>query len=160
MRALLWITENTWESCVDRAREFLPDDAELALLHVSPTDVEELVTAGPARLLGRHPRPHPGPPLVAIAAEEAEALLKAARARLARPAELLARRGRIESTVVTACAGVDLLVLARDGELRLGPPSLGPRTRFVLDHAPCQVLLVWTSQPPGPETIRPPRHRR
>jgi nucleotide-binding universal stress UspA family protein len=161
MRALIWITENTWEPCIDRAREFLPDDAVIALLHVSPTDVEELVTGGPARLLGRHPRPRPGPPLDALAAEEAEALLDAARARLSRPAELLARRGRVEITVIESCTGVDLLVLARDGEPRLGPPSLGPRTRFVVDHAPCQVLLVWSGTPPGPETMRrPPRHRR
>jgi hypothetical protein len=34
-------------------------------------------------------------------------------------------------------------VLARDGEARVGPHSLGPRTRFVVDHAACQVLVVW-----------------
>ena len=48
--------------------------------------------------------------------------------------------------MVEAAAGADLLILARDGERRPGPKSLGPRTRFVVDHAPCRVLLVW----PGP----------
>ena len=44
---------------------------------------------------------------------------------------------------VVAAADADLLVVARDGERRAGPKSLGPRTRFVVDHAPCRVLLVW-----------------
>ena len=57
-------------------------------------------------------------------------------------------------------AGADLLILARDGELRLGPKSLGPRSRFVLDHAPCQVLLVWPEPPPGIDTIKLPPHLR
>jgi hypothetical protein len=48
-------------------------------------------------------------------------------------------------------------VLARDGERsRLGPKSLGPASRFVVDHAPCPVLLVWPEHPPGVETIPPP----
>ena len=44
---------------------------------------------------------------------------------------------------------MDLLVLARDGDhSRLGPHSLGPAARFVVDHAPCRVLLVWADAPP------------
>ncbi len=143
MRALIWISENTWEACVDHARELVPADAELTLLHVAPSDVEELATRGAARLLGRRPPPPPGPPLRAIAAEEAEALLEAARERLDRPAEVDSRRGHVEREVLAACADADLLVLARDGEARVGPHSLGPRTRFVVDHAACQVLVVW-----------------
>jgi nucleotide-binding universal stress UspA family protein len=143
MRALVWIAENTWEECVDRARMLLPDSAEVTLLHVSPTDVEDLVTGGPGRLLGRRPPPRPGPPLRAIAAEEAEALLEVALARFDRPAQLAARRGRVDREVLAACAESDLLVVARDGEPRPGPKSIGPRVRFVLDHAPCEVLLVW-----------------
>jgi nucleotide-binding universal stress UspA family protein len=156
MRVIVWISEDTWEACVDRARELLPEDAEVTLLHVAPADVEELASHPGARLLGRHPPPPPGPPLRAIADEEAQALLEAARSRFARPAHTAARRGRVEREVVEACTGADLLVLARDGELRLGPKSLGPRTRFALDHAPCQVLLVWPEEPPGIETIPPP----
>jgi nucleotide-binding universal stress UspA family protein len=74
---------------------------------------------------------------------------------------VLARRGRVEREVISASADTDLLILARDGRYRLGPPSLGPRTRFVLDHAPCEVLLVWPGDPPGLETLPPPpEHHR
>jgi nucleotide-binding universal stress UspA family protein len=160
MRVVVWISEDTWEGCVERAGTLLPDDAEVTLLHVAPSDVELLASQGGARLLGRHPPPPPGPPLRAIAEEEALALLAAARDRLGRPAETVARRGKIEREVLDACAAADLLVLARDGEPRLEPKSLGPRTRFVLDHAPCQVLLVWPEEPPGIETIKLPPHLR
>jgi nucleotide-binding universal stress UspA family protein len=160
MRAVVWISEDTWEACVDHARSFLPEDAEVTLLHVAPTDLEDLASHGGARLLGRHPPPPQGPPLRAIADEEAQALLEEALNRLGRPARMEARRGKIEREVLDACAGADLLVLARDGEARLGPKSLGPRTRFALDHAPCQVLLVWPEQPPGVETIPLPPHLR
>jgi len=160
MRAVVWISEDTWEACVDHARSLVPEGAVLTLLHVAPSDVEELASHGGARLLGRHPPPPPGPPLRAIADEEAQALLEEALNRLGRPARTEARRGKIEREVLEACAGADLLVLARDGEARLGPKSLGPRTRFALDHAPCQVLLVWPEQPPGVDTIPLPPHLR
>jgi nucleotide-binding universal stress UspA family protein len=160
MRVVVWIAEDTWEGCVDRAAALLPEDAEVTLLHVAPSDVEALASHGGSRLLGRHPPPPPGPPLRAIAEEEAQALLADAQARLARPAEILARRGKIEREVLDACAGADLLVLARDGEPRLEPKSLGPRTRFVLDHAPCEVLLVWPEEPPSLDTIKLPPHLR
>lgn len=162
MRAVVWIGESTWEACVDRARELLPRDAEITLLHVAPTDVEDVAARGAARLMGRRPPPPPGPPLRAIAAEEAQALLEAARSRLGRGAQLESRRGRVEREVVQACADADLLVAARDGEARVGPKSLGPHTRFVVDHAACQVLLVWAvppaAAPPPPDGRHgPPR---
>jgi nucleotide-binding universal stress UspA family protein len=158
MRAVVWISETTWEACVYEARAFLPDDAEITLLHVAPGDVEELAASGRAGLLGRRPPPPPGPPLRAVAEEEAQALLAEAQSRLGRPAQLLARRGRAQQEVVDGCADADLLVLARDGEHRAGPKSLGPRTRFVVDHARCRVLLVWAGGEPaaGPP---PPPHR-
>jgi nucleotide-binding universal stress UspA family protein len=159
MRVVVWIAEDTWEACVDQAREFLPEDAELTLLHVAPGDVEEIASGFGGRLLGRHPPPPPGPPLRAVAEEEAQALLEGARQRLGRPVQTVSRRGRVEREVVQACADADLLVLVRDGELRLGPKSLGPRTRFALDHAPCQVLLVWPEEPPGVDTMPPPPHK-
>lgn len=149
MHAVVWISEGTWEGCVDRARLLLPEAADVTLLHVAPSDLETLAEGGGSRLLGRHPPPRPGPPLRAVADEEALALLEAAQARLGRAARIEARRGRIEHEVLDACAGSDLLVLARDGERRLTPKSLGPRTRFIVDHAPCQVLVVWPEEPPG-----------
>ncbi|HET6868158.1 MAG TPA: universal stress protein [Solirubrobacteraceae bacterium] len=160
MRVVIWIAEDTWEGCVDRAGALLPADAAITLLHVAPSDVEAVASHGGARLLGRHPPPPPGPPLRAIAEEEARALLEAARDRLERPVELLARRGKIEREVLETCVDADLLVLARDGEPRLEPKSVGPRTRFVLDHAPCEVLLVWPEPPPSLDTIKLPPHLR
>jgi nucleotide-binding universal stress UspA family protein len=161
MRALVWIVEDTWEATVAEAAAFLPAEAEVTLLHVAPGDVEELAEGTRHGLLGR-PRRHPGPPappepLRAISDEAAEALLVEARERLGRQARTERRRGRVGHEVAAAADGMDLLVLARDGDhSRLGPKSLGPAARFAVDHAPCRVLLVWADAPPGVETIPPP----
>jgi hypothetical protein len=69
------------------------------------------------------------------------------------------RRGITEREVVTAAADARLLIMARDGDRsRLGPKSLGKAARFVVDHAPCPVLLVWPGTAPAVETIPPPPH--
>jgi nucleotide-binding universal stress UspA family protein len=163
MRALVWIVEDTWEATVAEAAAFLPADAEVTLLHVAAGDVEAIAGGARHGLLGRRP---PGPPerrepLRAISEQEAERLLAEARRRLGRDARVQARRGRIEREVVAAAQDVDLLVLARDGDhARLGPRSLGPHARFVVDHAPCRVLLVWPDVPPAVDTIPPPPPHR
>jgi nucleotide-binding universal stress UspA family protein len=154
MRAVVWITERSWEACVDEAAAFVPAGADVTLLVAPPADAEEVAAGGRAGLLGR--RPPPGPALRAISDEAAQALLADARDRLGRDAGTVVRRGRAEREVVAECEGADLLVMARDGERRLGPPSLGRHGRFVVDHAPCRVLLVWAGPPPGVETIPPP----
>jgi nucleotide-binding universal stress UspA family protein len=69
-------------------------------------------------------------------------LLDAAARRLDRPCTRLERAGRIEREVVDAADGAELLIVARDSDHH-GPKSLGPATRFVVDHARCPVLLVW-----------------
>lgn len=141
MRALLWLTEDGWEATVDAARPLLGDDAEVTLLHVSPAGIEEVARAARTGLLGRRPPPPPSPvpPLREISHEESAALLSDAATRLRRPAAREQRRGRVEHEVVAAARGFDLLVLSRAGE---GPHSLPPPARFVVDHAPCDVLLV------------------
>jgi nucleotide-binding universal stress UspA family protein len=164
MRALVWIVEDTWEATVAEAAAFLPADAEVTLLHVAPGDVETLAEGSRHGLLGRrrHPPP-PGPPepLRAISDEAAEALLAEARERIGRDARTERRRGRVGHEVAAAADGMDLLVLARDGDhSRLGPHSLGPAARFVVDHAPCRVLLVWADAPPAVDTIPPPPPHR
>lgn len=159
MRALVWIEEGTSEACVRHARAMLSEQTEVTLLHVSPSDVEELAAAGRSGLLGRR-HTGPEPALRAISDDEAQDLLAAARSALGRECELIARRGRVEREVVTACADVDVLLLARDGDRRrLGPKNLGPRARFVVDHAPCTVMLIWAQTAPGIDTIPPPPRR-
>jgi nucleotide-binding universal stress UspA family protein len=158
MRALVWIVEDTWEATVAEAAAFLPDDAEVTLLHVASTEPEAVAHGARRGLLGRPRPPHAArEPLRAISEQAAEELLADARRRFARPAKLAARRGRIEREVVAAAEPMDVLVLARDGDHeRLGPHSLGPAARFVIDHAPCRVLVVWPDAPPALDTIPPP----
>ncbi len=158
IRAVVWISEESWEACVRDAVALLPADSTVTLVHVAAGDVEE-VAEGPG-LLGRRPPRRPGPPLRAIAEEEAQALLAAAAERFKRPVQLESRRGRVEHELLDACRRADLLLLAREGELRAGPKSIGRRQRFVLDHAPCRVLLVWPEPPPEPDLERLPPHLR
>src|SRR3954451_100779 len=162
MRALIWIVEDTWEATVAEAAAFLPADAEVTLLHVAPGDVETLAEGSRHALLGRRRPPPAGPqaPLRAISDEAAQALVAEARERFGREASGERRRGRVEREVVAAAEGMDILVLARDGDhSRLGPHSLGPPARFVVDHAPSRVLLVWAAAPPDVHTIPPaPKH--
>jgi nucleotide-binding universal stress UspA family protein len=162
VRAMVWIVEGTWQGCIDAAAAVLPADAEVVLLYAEPGAAKVAAESARAGLLGRHPHGRPGPGLDEIADEEAEGLLDAAQERLGR-GELrrLRVRGRVERAVVDALAeGVDLLVCARDGDrARLGPHSLGPATRFVVDHAPCTVILVWPDEAPDVGSIPPPpRH--
>ncbi len=158
MRALVWIIEDTWEATVTEAAAFLPSDADVTLLHVASTEAETLASAARHGLLGRHPPPHAAPePLRAISDQAVQQLLAEAHTRLGRPATLQARRGRVEHEVVAAASSMDILVLARDGDrARLGPRSLGPTARFVVDHAPCRILLIWPDVAPALTTIPPP----
>jgi nucleotide-binding universal stress UspA family protein len=158
MRALVWIIEDTWEATVAEAAQLLPDDADITLLHVASTEPETLARATRRGLLGRHPPAPAGPgALRHISEHAANELLAEAQTRLGRSAKLQARRGRVEREVVAAAELMDILVLARDGDReRLGPRSLGPATRFVIDHAPCRVLLIWPDNTPELTTIPPP----
>lgn len=148
MRVLVWVSEETWEASVDAVRAFVPPEATLTLLYVASADVVEAPGGALGGLLGRRP-PHRDPVrrMATASAELGQDLLAAARERLGRSAETEQRMGRPEREVVAAAAGADLLVVARDGERdRPGPRSLAPPTRFVVDHTPCAVLLVWPNR--------------
>jgi nucleotide-binding universal stress UspA family protein len=142
-RALIWIVEDTWQVTVDGARAVLGADAEVTVLHVAPGDIEHLAEG--AGRLGRRPRHPPHHEIRQISDEAAAALLAEAAARLGPGTGTDARRGRIEREVVAAAAEFDLLVVGRDGD-RPGPKSFAPPTRFVVDHAPCDVLVVSSSR--------------
>ncbi|MFI9051490.1 universal stress protein [Streptomyces sp. NPDC053427] len=158
MTVIAWIVEGTWPACIDAARTHAPPDVDIVLLHVTGPDVPGAAHGAFAGLLGRaRPDRDPGTALEHLAAASAEELLAHAAERLGRPCTRVERTGRVEREVVAAAEGADLLVLARDGDpSHLGPHSLGPASRFIVDHAPCPLLLVWPETAPGIATIPPP----
>ncbi|MBD0742593.1 universal stress protein [Streptomyces sp. CBMA152] len=166
MAVVVWIVEGTWPACVDAARAHVPEGADVVLLHVTPADVPGAAHGAFAGLLGRgHPERDPGIRVEQLAAASAGRLLTDAAQRLGRECTRTERTGRIEREVVAAAEGAELLILARDGDrTHLGPRSLGPASRFIVDHAPCPLLLVWPETAPGIATIptpppHPPHHR-
>jgi nucleotide-binding universal stress UspA family protein len=58
-----------------------------------------------------------------------------------RPHPELVVEGRVEHAVLEAARDADLLVVSRD-DARPGPHGMAGPTRFVVDHAPCPLLLV------------------
>lgn len=161
MKVIIWVAEGTWPACVDAARGWVPTRADVVLLHVTGEDVAAAAHGAFAGLLGRgHPHERdPGRRVEELSATAAQDLLTAAAARLDRPAKRIERSGRVEHEVVKAAAGADLLLCARDGDrTRLGPHTLAPPTRYVVDHAPCPVLLIWPEPAPGIESMRSPHH--
>ena len=146
MHVLVWIVEGTWMAAVAAAKQFVPADAQITLLHVIPAEAQAVAREAPQALLGRwHDRSTEA--LQSIAVQVASGLLADARALLGRDARLDARCGRVGEAVVAAAQKTDLLVVARDCDhAGVGPHSLGPTARYVLDHAPCPVLLVQSDQ--------------
>ena len=154
MTVLVWITDDTWAACVDAARALAPADQEVTLLHVTDSAALEAAHGAFTGLLGRAGR-DPAAQLDAMAESAATELLDAAAARLGRKADRVRLRGRPEHQVTEAARGATLLVVARQGA-EAGPKSLGKAARFVVDHAPCPVLLIWPG--PVPEGPAAPRH--
>ena len=159
---VVWVTEGTWRSTVDAAAVAASADAAVVLLHVVDARLEEALHGAYQALLGCQRRSRdPGDAVGPAAAGAAVDLLAAASARFGRPARQDMREGVVEREVVAACEGAGLLVCARDGDRsRLGPKNLSRQTRFVIDHAPCTILLVWPDHVPGLRSIPPPPQHR
>src|SRR5579875_3573324 len=155
MAVLVWIPENTWAACVDAALSLAPADAGITLLAVADTGTAEAAHGAFSGMFGRAAQ-DPAGRLEANAEAAANQLLDAAAERLGRPAQRVLRRGRPEHEVTSAAADADMLIVARDVAAP-GPRSLGKAVRFVVDHAPCPVLLIW----PGPASgaPEPPPHK-
>lgn len=157
MRITIWVREGTWPACVDAARELAADrPAEVTLICVreeapGPPD------PGFGSLIGRGRRRQATEQLDQLSRETAETMLTQARERLGQDATVRLESGFPERVVTAAADGADYLILGRDGDRsRLGPHSLGKHTRFVVDHAPCRVLLVWPGTVPDLGSIPPP----
>ncbi len=159
MRVIVWLVDESWEATIDAAAELIPGSADTTLLYVVDQEVSEIAHGAFAGLLGRgRSERDPGRRADEEAERAADQLLGRAGDRFGRPAGRLVRASRrIEHEVVDVCADADLLVLARDGERsRAGPRSLGRAARFVVDHAPTRVLLVWTTPRAEISVERPP----
>ncbi|RFU36618.1 universal stress protein [Actinomadura logoneensis] len=158
MAVIVWIVEGTWPACVDAARAHASEGDDVVLLHVTGDEMPGAAHGAYAGLLGRaRPDRDPGTRVEGMAVAAGERLLAEAAGRLGRPCARSERSGRVEREVVAAAEGADLLVLARDGDItHLGPRSLGPVSRFIVDHAPCPVLLVWPETTPSTSTLPPP----
>jgi nucleotide-binding universal stress UspA family protein len=154
---LVWVGTRTWQACVDAARRLPAAGPRITLIHVTADDLPDAAHGAYLGLMGRRPpRRDPGARISEFARHSAADLLDAAAQRLDRPCDRISRHGRPEREVVNAAADADLLILARDGDQsRLGPKSLGREARFVVDHAPCPVLLIWPSGTPSIATMPP-----
>ncbi len=155
MKVAGWIAAGTWPAVVE-AMQRRPASDELVLVAVA--DSSDGVPRGPlAGLMGRGVRSSDVAAVDQLGPAEAQALLDQAVAALGRPCEAQLRTGFTEREVTAAAAAIDLLIVARDGDrTRLGPRSLGRHTRFVIDHAPCTVAVVWPGEAPGLDSIPAP----
>ena len=142
LKVLAWITESGWEACVDAVARLEP--SEVTLLHVTTVDL-------PGPRGRRHDEVMTR--MAHLAEEAAQALLDDAVERLddgTVTIYTLAENGPAEDVVMRAAAEADLLVIARDSR-HPSPHSIGHAARFVVDHAPCDVVLVWPGGgPDGP----------
>ncbi len=160
LRVLVWIEPGTWQACVSAAAELVRPraaDSEVRLLYVPEAD--DLVQDAALGLWGRRSRVAPAPSTPS--AEDLE-LLADAEARLVDEVGQLVTvtsdlgRGPVERVITEASEAADYLVLGRQGDLsRRGPHSLGKHGRFVVDHAPCRVVIVWPRTAPPASTMPP-----
>lgn len=165
-RIVAWLTEGTWAATADATARLAAavgatGEVEVTLLHVLDAQVGEALHGAYGGLLGRGTRHRdPAEAVSSLAEEASHELLDAAAARLGALSGSVirvVRSGQVEREVVAGCAGAALLVCARDGDrTRLGPHSLGHQTRFVVDHAPCAVVLIWPDEVPELGSIPPP----
>ncbi|RKQ93626.1 hypothetical protein C8N24_3496 [Solirubrobacter pauli] len=142
MRVLAWITEGGWEAAIDAVKTLRT--SHVTLVHVDTVD-----------LPGRgHRHSEVMERMHALAGEAAEALLEDAEERLGREADKRAESGVAETIVYELATEHDVLVLARDGR-HSGPHSIGHDQRWVIDHAPCTVIMTWPEGAPDPSEPPP-----
>jgi len=154
VRVLLAVGANPDPVWLQRAVTLLPaQTSELVLLHVVDVGPRHEWEQARGRFVARAPlRPEREASLadaerergVAVLAR-AEAILSGADYRGAIRQRLVTGRPEREIVAAAATLGADVIVLrAREGAGRApaGPASVGHVARFVVDHAPCPVLLL------------------
>lgn len=156
MKLAVWVTEGTWPATIDAARDLIGDDqAEVMLIHV--LEAGRPPREGFGSLMGRGRVRRSEEQLHQLSEEAAQQMLDQAAERLGPPATVRLETGFPERIVTAVADEVDYLVIGRDGDRsRLGPHSLGKHTRFVVDHAPCRVLLISPGDVPSSGSIPPP----
>ena len=142
MRVLAWITEGGWEATIDAVKTLRA--SHVTLVHVDTVDV-------PGR---GHRHSEVMERMHALAGEASLALLEDAEERLGHPTDKCAETGVAETIVYGLAQEHDVLVVARDGR-HIGPHSIGHDQRWVIDHAPCAVLLAWSEGAPDDEAPPP-----
>lgn len=152
--ALLCLSGLDTEEFLDRALRRLPGPAWRFLLFyvIDTRPAEELGYMRQALFRGRLP-PERLAQMQTVEDQTAQEVIAEARAHLlagqpGATVDTRLARGRPEQEIIRAAAevGSDLLVVGAryQGGPRpaSGPPSVGHVARFVLDHAPCDVLLL------------------
>jgi nucleotide-binding universal stress UspA family protein len=149
MRILCCLDGTNVEQVSKTVSTFLQNDTlTLGLLYVTDIGPHEEMERKRERLL----RPHELPPARRAQMQQAEQAsaqdILEEGTRYLPGAEKLQRQGRPEREIVNCAAAwnADLIVICPRSPLS-GGPSIGPKSvghvaRFVLDHAPCPVLLV------------------
>ena len=153
MRILCAIGMRDGPEMIGQIQQILGDGLDLLILHVIDTEARQ----GLKKALGgpglRRPGERPRQGEAMNAAEEAagkaaleETLQAAGKAQF--HAETAMQRGRPEQAIIQTARDwhADLIVIwASDGlqgRPQIGPASVGHTARFVLDHAPCNVLYL------------------
>ena len=152
MRVLCCIGQRSGPELVRRVAQVVGGSPELLLLRVIDTrrrdDLAHLATP-----LGHGPRggPHREQEIEAAEAAAAQAALDEAlqtAEEVGLQAGVAIERGKPEQVIVRVAEQVSTTLIAirarerPEAHPRLGPPSVGHTARFVLDHAPCDVLLL------------------
>ncbi|MFT8394488.1 universal stress protein [Propionibacterium sp.] len=154
MRVTAWIAPGTWPAVVDALLDHHDGD-EITL--IAAADGTEVMPPGMNRALmgrGRHWSTDDSWRMAEVGAED---LLRKASLRLGTEAATRVVVGHAEQAIPRAADEAEWLVMARDGDRsRLGPRSLGRAARFIIDHAPCTVELIWPEQTPRLDTIPAP----
>jgi nucleotide-binding universal stress UspA family protein len=159
MRVLCAIGMRDGPEMVTQVRQILGGRLDLLILHVIDTEARlglKKALGGPGTL---RPAERPRQEQAMNAAEEAAgkaALEETYQAALEAQfhAEIMAQRGRPEQAIIQTALDwhADLIVIwaseGLQGRPQIGPASVGHTARFVLDHAPCNVLYL---RPAGSE---------